>query len=231
MGIKVYTKAEVDDYLALLTVQINGLTDALSKGLDVGFNKADTIQIIEASKRIIEQEAEIGGDVLKILDDCGDTSTITDWNEANDGLNPVENQVYIKQGAHSMALGVDADKIGEDHAEWDNSQSLGDLSEYQHDWIYMWVYFSTLDYLSSTGLPFIFYIGSDSSNIIFCGFAKTDLSVGWNLLKFDLDNPTGTTGTINWAAVHWQRLRVGEVTGNTHDFTIYVDSIMFVSPF
>jgi len=168
--------------------------------------------------------------ILKILDDCGDTSTITDWGELDDGLNPVDNQVYVKQGNHSMALGIDASLSGEDRARWVNTDDKGDLSNYQHDWIYMWVYFPTLDYMISSGNAIIYTIGSDVSNRVYFYVDISDLNVGWNLLKFDLDNPDGTSGNPNWGAIDYQYFIFYEKAGNTNDFTIYVDSIMFVRP-
>jgi len=167
-------------------------------------------------------------DILHILDDCGDTSTITDWAEAYDGLNPVDNQVYVKEGSHSMALGIDADKDAEDVAVWTNNQSQGDLSVYEHDWIYIWIYFSTLNYLRAAGVALIIRIGSVVGNRIGKEITKAELTAGWNLIKFDLDNPDEVVGTIDWSSIGYASFGLYEVADNTNDFTIYVDSIMFV---
>ena len=169
--------------------------------------------------------------IPKILDDCGDTSNIEDWEEAQDGLNPVDNQVYVKQGSHSMALGIDADLSGQEFGQWSNSQAQGDFSNYQSDWIYSWLYLPTLDYLKAAATTFFYRVGSDSANYITFARMKSQLSVGWNLIKCDFDNPSGSAGAIDWSAIAFQRIVMYEVTDNTHDFTIYVDSIMLVRPF
>lgn len=169
--------------------------------------------------------------ILKILDDCGDTSNIEDWLEVLDGLNPVDETTLVKQGSHAMALGIDADKDAADSGKWENPQNQGDLSGYQHDWVYFWVYLPTLDYLDPGAFCLVYNIGSDVSNRLAFYFTKASLSVGWNLVKCDLDNPSGTFGTVNWTAVDYQTITIYETTDNTHDFTIYVDSIMFVRPF
>lgn len=165
--------------------------------------------------------------ILKILDDCGDTSTIEDWGELDDGLNPVDNQVYVKEGSHSMALGIDADLSELDRARWVNVHVDGDLTAYQHEWLYVWIYFPTLDYLA-TGTAALFTIGSGAADRAYFNIPLNTLSVGWNLLKFDLDNPSGVTGSPNWAAIDYKYLMIYEAEENINDFTIYVDSLMFV---
>jgi len=163
-----------------------------------------------------------------MLDDCGDTSTITDWVEANDGLNPIDETSIVKEGSHSAKLGIDASLSETDNAYWTNTQAQGDLTQYQHDWLYLWVYFTILDYLNATGNCVILQWGSDVDNRAYVGMPKTDLSVGWNLLKFDLDDPDWSTGTIDWSAISFLRFTINEITDNTTDFSVYLDSLMFV---
>ena len=189
------------------------------------------IRVDDTGIMLSRMKGAANGDlILKILDDCGDTSTITNWVESVDALNPVDNQVYVKQGSHSMALGIDADLNVSDIGLWTNSQAQGDLSGYQHDFLYLWLYFPTLDYLSAEGVGFSVRIGSDYDNRIEKYVYKTELSIGWNLIKFDLDNPDVSAGNINWASINYIRIYVGELTDNINDFTVYVDSIMFVRP-
>lgn len=168
--------------------------------------------------------------VLYMLDDCGDTSTITDWVETNDGLNPVDETTLIKEGSHSMALGVDADKSGPDYAIWTNTQAQGNLSSYQHDWIYLWVHLSTLNHLGATEC-FRYRIGSGGgTDHLRFHFNKDEFVVGWNLVQCDLDNPTTTIGAVDWTAIDYSLIMFMETVGNTNDFTGYIDSIMFVRP-
>lgn len=165
-----------------------------------------------------------------MLDDCGDTSDISDWTESADSLDPVDETTLVKQASHAMKLRIDADKSGYDYGYWRNNQNQGDLSAYQHDWVYMWVYFSTLDYLLAAGACGVYHIGSVIGDRISFNLLKADLVVGWNLLKFDLDNPDATSGNIDWSTISFQQLRINSVAGNTHDFYVVVDSIMFVKP-
>lgn len=181
---------------------------------------------IEAARRIFHIDAF--SKIFILLDDCGDTSNIEDWVGTKDGLNPVDNQVYVKQSNHSMALGVDADKDAGDSAWWQKNTNLGDLSAYQHDWLYFWVYIPTLDYLPATGNALRFYWGSDGNNYMQFRWNKSDLSIGWNLLKADFDNPAWEGGTIDWTQIDYQVFLIYESAGNTNDFTVYVDSIMIV---
>lgn len=174
---------------------------------------------------------ELVGEILLLLDDCGDTSNIEKWVEYFDGLNPVDETTLVKQGSHSMALGIDADLDVTDKAVYLNDEAFGDLSKYQHDWVYLWVYFPTLDYLQVAAGGFRYRIGSTAANFVNFQVLKAALLTGWNLIKCDLDNPTTITGTVDWSAIGYQRLEVTTVAGNTNDFTVYVDSIMFVRPF
>lgn len=174
---------------------------------------------------------ELVGEILEVLDDCGDTSDISNWSENDDGLAPVDNQVYVKEGSHSMALGVDASLVGGIAAYWVNSISLGDLSQYQNDWGYLWFYLPTLDHFNTGAVCLRYYLGSGATDYIRFSWAKGDLSVGWNLLKCDFDNPESSGGTVDWSAIDYQNIRIIEKTGNTDDFTLYVDSIMLVRPF
>ena len=84
---------------------------------------------------------------------------------------------------------------------------------------------------SDLRLAFSFAIGSDTSNYENFYILKASLVVGWNLIKMDLDNPTAPKGDTDWSAIAWLRIRIDEVASNTHDFTVYVDSIMLVRPF
>lgn len=168
--------------------------------------------------------------ILYMLDDCGDTSTITDWVETLDGLNPVDETTLIKQGSHSMALGVDADLDVQEYAKWKNTQNQGNLSAYEHDWLYLWVYLPTLDYLRAPLATIQVFVGSNEANRMWWDFFKIGLTIGWNLIKCDLDNPDATAGVVDWTAINYMEIRLYEVLGNTNDFTVYIDSIMFVAP-
>jgi len=174
---------------------------------------------------------ELVGEILLLLDDCGDTSNIENWVEGADGLNPVDETTIVKQGSHSMRLGVDADLDVVVNAYWENATDFGDLSAYQHDWLYFWLYFTTLDYLPPAGDVGLFVIGTEYTHSIFKMWSKADLVVGWNLIKFDLDNPDFILGTIDWTDIKYMRFLTYEKAGNLNDFTIYVDSIMLVRPF
>lgn len=167
---------------------------------------------------------EAGGFVRQ-LDDCGDTSNVEDWVEGYDGLNPVENEVYVKQGFKSMALGVDADLNGSDEARWINISDLGNLSNYKNDWLYLWVYFPTLNYVAPSSDVFLYSLGSSATDRNRYIWIKSDLSVGWNLLTIAIDNPTSSIGTIDWTKIDYQRIQVFEATGNENDFTFYVDDL------
>jgi hypothetical protein len=141
-------------------------------------------------------------------------------------MNPADNQVYVKSGSHSMALGIDASQSGEVTAVWENSASVGDLTYFQNGYVSMWVYFSSIDYLHpSAGYVFSYGIGSSGSAAAYIWKAKSDLSQGWNYITLDLDNPSVEWGTIDWANISYQRIYIGEAAGNTNDFTLYVDSV------
>lgn len=174
-----------------------------------------------------------GFNTLCMFDDCGDTSTITDWVAFIDGLTPVDETTLIKQGSHAMKLGIDADRNASDNGYWRNIQNQGDLSTYQHDWIYFWLYIpdsATLGYLDAGTYALYLLIGNQFVDYNFYYVTKAELSVGWNLVKSDLDNPDATTDTVDWTAINWLQLYIKEKAGNTHDFYIIVDSIMFVDP-
>lgn len=237
-------------------IAVNNLaTDYFKKDQNIGFIDGSILNLTvdqENSDRVIQGAVEgnfpvvaldangiilsrmkgaASGDlVVKILDDCGDTTTITDWVESNDGLNPIDETALVKQGLHSMKLGIDADLSGEDDARWQTGHSYGDMSNYKNDWVYLWVYFLTLDYLPATGTAFRLDFGSDPTQRVYFEVTKAELSVGWNLLKFDLDNPSGTIGVIIWTDIDYIRIMIYEIEGNTTDFSVYVDCIMFVRP-
>lgn len=138
---------------------------------------------------------------------------------------------YIKQGAYAVKFPVDASLSGEDKAQWQNNTNLGDLSVYKNDWVYFWIYFSTIDYLrASGGYAIAFQIGNDSSNFLRFDFNKSDLAIGWNLLKCDLVNPTISTGTINWTTIDWRQIVVYEIPSNINDFDAWVDDMKIVRP-
>jgi len=181
---------------------------------------------LTAGARYYLAEAEL----LLMFDDCGDSDTVTDWAESEDALNPVQETGYVKDGDYSMKLGVDASLGGTDNAIWTLSRSAKDLSSYSGDWIYLWVYLPTTDYLLASGTALRFEVGSDATHRVYFDWTKAQLSVGWNLLKCDLDNPTGNEGTPDWANTDWGRITVYAVSGNTNDFDVYVDSIKVVRP-
>jgi len=169
-------------------------------------------------------------EVLLTFDDCGDSDTVTDWAESDDALNPEQDVSYVRDGDYSMKLSVDADASGNDDAMWTLTRTLKDLSSYSSDWIYLWVYLPTLDYLLASGTALRFEIGSDATHRLYFDWTKAQLSVGWNLLKCDLDNPAGSEGTPDWANTDWGRITINEVASNTNDFDVYVDSIKVVKP-
>jgi len=216
----------IDQYITVGVDEVGNMI-AVMTGSEAGVPvKVDTDGVM-----LSRMKGVASGDlVLKILDDCGDTSTITDWAEDDDGLNPADNQVYVKQGSHSMALGIDADLDPHEYANWINTQSQGDLSNYQHDWVYIWVYFPTLDYLKATGTALLYVIGSGIGEYKYWEWTKGDFSVGWNLLKCDLDNPDVFLGVIDWTDIDFQQFVIYELSVNTTDFTFYIDSIMLVRP-
>jgi hypothetical protein len=185
---------------------------------------------VDTSGKMVARVQGVGAgeEQVFMLDDGGDTTTITDWVESIDALNPVDTEDYVKEGSHGMKLGIDASLHGEDNALWTNSQSIGDLGAYRHDWVYMWLYFNTIDYLEASGVAVMYRIGSDSSNYMAFYVYKASLSVGWNLLKFDLDNPGGTAGSPDFTAISYQILRIYEASSNTNDFFCVVDSINVV---
>lgn len=169
-----------------------------------------------------------------ILDDCGDTSDIEDWVEEGDGLNPTDETTLVKQGSHAMKLGVDADLSANDWAKWPNTNLSVDAEICKHDWLYLWIHFSTIDYIHSTGTALQVLIGDliDKTAYEYFHFTKAQLATGWNLIKCDLDNYTGGSDVdlINWANINWMEIRINEAPGNVNDFYIVVDSIMFVRP-
>jgi len=174
---------------------------------------------------------ELVGEILKVLDDFGDTNNIANWVQVEDGLAPVDETTIVKEGSHSAKLGIDADLNVADRAYWLNSVSMGDWSEYQHDWLYVWVYFSSIDYLATPGAAFEVWWGSDPAKRGLTNWTKLELSVGWNLLKCDLDNPDWSTGIIDWTNMDYNILMVREKAGNDTDFVLYADSMMLVRPF
>jgi hypothetical protein len=130
-----------------------------------------------------------------------------------------------------MALGIDADLNANNWANYDKAGGYPDFSAYGHDWIYIWVYAATLDHLDAGACCIRYFIGSDVANYLSFDTTKAELSVGWNLLKFDLDNPDGSLGDIDWTAINWERISILETDPNVTDFTVYFDSFMFVRPF
>ena len=165
------------------------------------------------------------GGFVRMLFDCGDNNPVSDWSTVGgDALAAVEDTTYIKQGSKSMKLGVDASLDGGDGAWWGYSGSAIDLTNLQNEWLYLWIYFPTLDYLHpSSPSALYFYVGSDAGNRLVFAFSKSELSVGWNLIKLDFDNPYSIDGTVNWAAIDYIYVGVSETIGNTNDFDIYVD--------
>ena len=167
------------------------------------------------------------GGLVRLLHDMGDNDPVTDWGDLSyDGLTPTTDTTYVKQGSTAMKCGVDADKHGNDAAWWGTISGADyDLSDCSSDWIYFWVYFPTLDYLQASGTCFHFWIGTDNSNRIKFYWTKTELSVGWNLLKAHLSNPDAIEGTVTWSSIKQLWWGVNESVGNTTDFSIYVDDL------
>jgi len=164
------------------------------------------------------------GGFVRRLFDCGDDNPVTDWaSVVDDALAAAEDTTYVKQGSKSMKLGVDYDLHANDTAWWGYGGQSMDLSEYYDNWVYAWVYLPTLDYLKASGNCLFFYIGNDDSNRLEFKYTKADLSVGWNLLKMDLDNATSGIGTVTWTAIDYMWWGVAHL--NTTDFDIYVDDI------
>lgn len=222
-------KGTYDSSLYDVAVDVNGNLVCRMKGADSGTLR--DIYVDSSGKMVTRMQGVAGGvELMRVLDDGGDTSVITDWANYNDGAIPVDNTDLIKEGSHSCELGIDADKAGQDNAYWIKSTNMGDCSAYEHDWIYIWVYFDTIDYLLASGTALAFYIGNDSSNFLYFYFTKANLSQGWNLLECDLDNPSGTQGSPDFSAIDWQRFTIYEVASNTNDFKMILDTIMIIRP-
>ena len=167
------------------------------------------------------------GGFMRMIDDCGDNDVVGSWTERDDAMPPLENttSAYIKQGSTSMRLRIDADLDADDFGWWESTNSF-DLSIYQTDWIYLWIYIPTVDYLKPTSFTFEFVLGNSSIVLDRFRFAKSELTVGWNLIKCDLENPDASAGVVNWdAAIDYWAIVILETPGNVNDFEIYVDDI------
>lgn len=176
------------------------------------------------------QAVGYGSVVNMVIDDLGDNDPVTNWEALNDGLDPVQESVFVKQGTYSMKCGIDADKSAQHVAWWRRTVDWPDLSNYQHKWIGVWVYFETREYLKVPGTAFAIYIGTNGSNMRSWVWAKGDLALGWNFLQLDLDNPATSSGTIDWSDLGYVWHGVVCVTGNTHDFVYYIDSFLIITP-
>jgi len=185
---------------------------------------------VDSSGKMVARIQGVGGgnESIFTIDDGGDEDTISDWAEGNDGLNPTSLSNFGKEGVYSMKLGVDASASGVASAYWQKDIDVGDLSQYSTKKVYISVYFSRIDRLIASGTAFQYVIGSSFDNVIWFSFTKADLSVGWNLLECDLDDPTATTGTIDWTDIDFQKLFVYEVASNTIDFYLVLDLISVV---
>lgn len=227
-------------YIAMTgqTIDVDNLPiDYFKTGQDVGRIKGDDddtprLVAVDASGILLSRmKGSAFGDItLHILDDCGDNDAVVNWVRNSDALDPLENKVYVKQGSTSVKLQIDASASAQDYGLWINSRDLGDLSAYQNNWAYLWVYFDTLDYLLAEGTAFQYWMGTDSNNHYRWFFTKANLVLGWNLIKCDFNDPDYVKGAQNWANCQYQRLYVTELVDNTNDFTLYVDSIKIVRP-
>jgi len=162
------------------------------------------------------------GGMVRQLFHC---ESISGWTGAVDGLTPVLDSTYIKQGTYSLKLGIDADKNPEDYGRWENLQTFGDLSSYQTDYLRCWFYFPDLTYIEISSNCFQIGIGSSPGNYDRWNIAKSSLSAGWNLIECDLDDPSVTIGSPDWTAIDFFKILIKTVASNTHDFEIYVDDL------
>jgi len=185
---------------------------------------------VDTTGKMVARVQGVGGGLepLFTVDDGGDEDLISDWVEYEDGLDPEDLQDFGKEGQHSMKLGIDVSLHGSDTAIWLKSVSVGDMAQYKDMKIYIWLYFQTIDYLSTGPIAFQYLIGTDSSNYIYFNRRKTSFNQGWNLLEIDLTDTTGTLGTIDWTNIGYQSIGVLCVTDNTHDFYVVIDLIAVV---
>ena len=168
--------------------------------------------------------------ILKVLEDGGNLIALADWAVAGDALAVDTSVLYSVRGGTSIILATDADKSANAYCDFINDRNRGDLTAYAHDWVYGWFYFTPASLLY-LGSYFQMLLGlSDMSKFMYKNFTPGGLVSGWNILKFDLDNPTGNIGAFDLSSTTLLRVEHDQVAGNTHDFTIYLGYVAFVRP-
>jgi len=189
------------------------------------------IYVDDTGRMIARIQGVAGGDEpLFTIEDGGDTGDILDWVQLSDGLEALSTSDYVKEGSKAIKLRVDASKSPLDKGGWRNADRTFNLDGMQHNWIYLWVYFPTLEYLTNDEPCLKYKIGSSVANWVALYAYKISLSQGWNLLKLDLDNPIDTAGDVDWTAIDFQIFEVISVTDNTDDYFCVLDSIIVVKP-
>jgi len=210
-----------------ISVDADGQMIVVIKGDDDGTLR--TLYVDSEGKLVTRIQGATGGDlVVYVLDDCGDTSDITDWVENDDALAPEITTTYVREGSKAMKLGIDASAAGTDVATWINQRSFGDFTGLTTYTIKMWVWISDLTYLAPVLPALYFTIGSFLNEYYQFHAYKDALVQGWNELSFDLSSPDATVGTVDWTAIDYIEFVVRSVDSNTHDYYVIVDSIVIV---
>jgi len=187
---------------------------------------------VDTSGKMIARVQGVGGGLepLFTIDDGGDENLISEWEEEDDGLDPVDLEGFGKEGQHAMKLGIDASLTGNDYGSWVKTTSVGDLFQYTARRLYIWIYFNSIEFLKTVSKPLQYLIGSSPTDYIYWNFQKGELTQGWNLLACEFAHPTGTGGTIDYTNITYQRLMVWSLPNNTHDYYMVIDLICIVKP-
>jgi len=222
-------QGKTDNGLHDVAVDTEGLILARMQG---GSTEGLKDVYVDTAGKMVARVQGVGGGLepLFTIEDGGDEDLISDWVEAQDGLDPVNLEGFGKEGQHAMKLGIDASLSGSDYAQWVKNVAIGDMYQYRNMKIYMWVYIQTRDYLATISSALRYIIGNDPGNRIYFDFLKTQLSVGWNLLEMDLSSPSGSTGTVDWTDIDYQTINVNTILNNEADFYVVIDLIAVVKP-
>jgi hypothetical protein len=147
-----------------------------------------------------------------------------------DATTPVIVASPVLERAFSVQCGIDASKDATDYARWMWGISPTLLNTFKNDWLYVQAYFETLAYINACAGALRFYLMDTAVKGMAFYFTKSALSVGWNLLKCDLDNPTSKDSGFDFSKIHQFWFFINETVGNTNDFNVYLESAIIARP-
>lgn len=119
------------------------------------------------------------------VDDC-DTD---DWSDGTDTTATLNNTTY-KQGDGSISVA----KSGSSGTTFSVNKATTSRDFTSKD-LWMWVYFTDITDLVSSGTAMTIKFGSDNSNYYYLDIGITSLADGWNYISFSSSTATGTTGS------------------------------------